>query len=99
MNFQNRKMFSGFRKSTLAFSAAIALAASCSGSDEGLSLGEGEVIELHGQELTTTGGLVADAHVRQAAPTTNYGTSATLNSDSADGGGAVHAYMRFSIGN
>ncbi len=39
----------------------------------------------------------ADAHVRQAAPTANYGSSTTLLSDAVDGGGAAEANVRFNV--
>ena len=56
-------------------------------------------IELHSSALTTTLGLSADATVRSGTHAgANYGTTATLLSDSDDGGSVDNSYLRFSIG-
>jgi hypothetical protein len=47
--------------------------------------------------ITATFIAQADAHVRQATPTTNYGSALTLTSDGSDGGGATESLMRFDV--
>ena len=39
----------------------------------------------------------ADAHVREASPNSNYGSSTTLITDGVDGGGAAEATVRFGV--
>ena len=48
--------------------------------------------------LTTTIGMVADAHVRSNQASTNFGSATTLLADGDDAGAVMHAYLRFSVG-
>lgn len=73
-----------------ALAALVPVACSARSADENL----GEVSSA----LTTTLGLTADSYVRSNQASSNFGSTTTLYADGSDGGGILHTYVRFTVG-